>query len=116
MERFSVTMSPKPSGSATTIVAIPPSNTESIRSEFLLSGDAAVALENRSAMVDDLVAHAYRSWLATAFSQGMSVLAVGGFGRRELFPYSDVDVLLLVEKEIHADTQREALSAFLRNL
>ncbi len=29
----------------------------------------------------------------------LAILAVGGFGRRELFPYSDVDVLLLVERE-----------------
>ena len=30
-------------------------------------------------------------------------------------PYSDVDLLLLVEEEVHGDTQREALSAFLRD-
>ena len=46
----------------------------------------------------------------------MSILAVGGYGRRELFPYSDVDLLLLVDKEIHGETQREALSTFLRSL
>jgi [protein-PII] uridylyltransferase len=46
----------------------------------------------------------------------MSVLAVGGYGRRELFPYSDVDLLLLVDKEVQGDTQRQALSVFLRSL
>ncbi len=30
---------------------------------------------------------------------GVTLLAVGGYGRRELFPYSDVDVLLLAERE-----------------
>ena len=44
------------------------------------------------------------------------MLAVGGYGRRELFPYSDIDLLLLVDREVHDDGQREALSAFLRTL
>ncbi len=90
------------------------SNTESIRSQFLMSGSAASAILSRSTLVDQLVTQAFRTHLAPAFPSGMSVLAVGGYGRRELFPYSDVDLLLLVEKEIHGDAQREALSAFLR--
>jgi [protein-PII] uridylyltransferase len=92
------------------------SRTEAIRSEFLMSGSAATAILTRTTFVDQLVTQAFRTHLAPAFPLGMSVLAVGGYGRRELFPYSDVDLLLLVEKEIHGDTQREALSAFLRGL
>jgi [protein-PII] uridylyltransferase len=92
------------------------SNTESIRGQFLMSGSAASAILSRSTLVDQLVTQAFRTQLAPAFPSGMSVLAVGGYGRRELFPYSDIDLLLLVEKEIHGDAQREALSAFLRGL
>lgn len=92
------------------------SNPESIRSQFLTSGNAASAVLGRSTFVDQLVTHAFRSHLAPAFPHGMSVLAVGGYGRRELFPYSDIDLLLLVDKEVQGDTQREALSAFLRSM
>ena len=80
-----------------------------------MSGNAAAAILGRSTFVDQLVTHAFRTHLAPAFPHGMSVLAVGGYGRRELFPYSDVDLLLLVDKEVQGDTQREALSAFLRS-
>jgi [protein-PII] uridylyltransferase len=93
-----------------------PSNPESIRSQFLTSGNAAIAVLDRSTFVDQLVTQAYRMHLAPAFPAGMSVLAVGGYGRREMFPYSDIDLLLLIEKPVHGDAQREALSTFLRSL
>ena len=109
-------MSLKPSGSETKIVASPHSSPDLIQSRFLSDGNAAAAVSSRSAMVDDLVCRAYQASLAQVMPQGVAVLAVGGFGRSELFPHSDVDVLLLVEKSIEGNAQREALSAFLRSL
>lgn len=44
------------------------------------------------------------------------MLAVGGFGRRELFPFSDVDVLILIEREAQAALIKDALSDFVRLL
>ena len=44
------------------------------------------------------------------------MLAVGGFGRRELFPFSDVDVLILIERESQAAGIKNALSEFVRLL
>ena len=51
-----------------------------------------------------------------AFPAGMALLAVGGYGRRHLFPYSDVDLLLLVENGRLAQEAREPISAFLQTL
>jgi [protein-PII] uridylyltransferase len=46
----------------------------------------------------------------------LAVLAVGGFGRRELFPYSDVDICLLVESDKAAEEQRPQIAAFIQEL
>src|SRR5512143_4245719 len=86
------------------------------RQAFLSTGDAASVLAGRTALVDAAVARAFEEFLLPSFARGMAVLAVGGFGRRELFPHSDVDLLVLVESEPRSQVERDALAAFLRAL
>ncbi len=45
----------------------------------------------------------------------VTLIAVGGYGRRELFPYSDVDVLVLVPDETSADAG-QAIAQLLQQL
>ena len=42
-------------------------------------------------------------WLLAEFPADYALLAVGGYGRAELFPYSDVDVLLLLPDHTTSD-------------
>ncbi len=88
---------------------------ESIRRRFLATGEASAVLAGRSELTDRLAAAAWHGFLAPAWPRGMALLAVGGYGRRELFPYSDVDLLFLVERPPDGP-RKEALSEFLRTM
>lgn len=83
---------------------------------FAENGDAAAVLASRSTYVTGLVEKSYQAHLAPLFPTGMAALAVGGYGRRELFPHSDVDLLLLVQQIPEAPAVKEALSIFMREL
>jgi [protein-PII] uridylyltransferase len=84
--------------------------------EKLLFSGADQLLAERAALVERMVGQAFQQHLAPAFPEKLAVLAVGGFGRRELFPHSDVDLLLLADRHSLPEAQRSAVSAFLRSL
>ncbi|OOG39718.1 [protein-PII] uridylyltransferase [Polaromonas sp. A23] len=46
-------------------------------------------------------------WLRAGFPTGCSLVAVGGFGRGELFPHSDVDVLLLLPADARVESDAD---------
>jgi [protein-PII] uridylyltransferase len=81
---------------------------EGIRREFGSNGDGLAAISARSKLVDELLT---RLWAAevqrdpAAFKR-MAVVAVGGYGRAQLFPGSDIDVMFCVEK---GDPPKEAI-------
>jgi [protein-PII] uridylyltransferase len=113
-------MSQKPSEFEMTTAANPRCESilplESIHQEFVRRGDAAAVLAGRTTLVDSQVRESYSAHLAAAFPKGLAVMAVGGFGRKELFPHSDVDVCLLVENEKAAAEGRSHISSFLQSL
>ena len=86
-----------------------------LRQAFERSGDGAATIRRRAAVVDNLVRQIWTSIAEIPDRLNIALVAAGGFGRKELFPYSDVDVLYLcandsVEHDYH-ETIRSATQA-----
>src|SRR5579875_3065102 len=78
-----------------------------LRQTFERSGDGSAAIRRRSTLVDKVMRQLWTELVAThAEPFNITLIATGGFGRKELFPYSDVDVLFLcgndsAERDFH---------------
>ena len=70
---------------------------ERLRGEFAASGSGRAAIAERTQVVDKLASDLWNQHIST--QSGLALVALAGFGRRELFPYSDVDLLFLTENE-----------------
>ena len=89
----------------------------SIEASFLQHKNAARLLKNQTQLIDKLL---QTVWLQAAINkhssnEACSLIAVGGYGRGELFPYSDIDLLILLPTAFtDADNQKiEALIGLL---
>ena len=68
-----------------------------IQDQFAASGDGRAFILGRSAVVDCIVERLWKEFLS-ADPDGppnLALVALGGYGRRWLFPFSDVDLLFL---------------------
>jgi len=69
-----------------------------------------VLLHNRSDFIDSLLAQVWQHFELTSHS--ISLIAVGGYGRGELHPNSDIDLLLLSKNTVDK-AQSELISEFI---
>ena len=87
-----------------------------IQRTFESTGDGIAATRERSDLVDRVASVLYRAKTSEFSSEGFCLVALGGYGRRELFPYSDVDLLFLSEdSQIHS-SMKDEVAAISREL
>ncbi len=60
---------------------------------FVASKNAKRLLTTHTQIVDQLLK---KIWQAANVDKALCLIAVGGYGRKELFPYSDIDLLILL--------------------
>jgi [protein-PII] uridylyltransferase len=76
---------------------------EHLQARFEASPSPSILLSKLCALVDRQVREV---WSACGLPRELALLAVGGYGRGELYPYSDVDILVLLPHTPDAALER----------
>jgi [protein-PII] uridylyltransferase len=89
-----------------------------IEREFRATSNGHAATEGRASLLDRVVLDLSRELLAPEPSdpKKLCLVALGGYGRRELFPHSDIDLMFLWEDRSTESRYREGTQAISRAL
>ena len=75
-----------------------------LQENYERTGDAEALLRERCTQVDGVLE---RLWSSFDFSSTLALAAVGGYGRGELYPGSDIDLLILLPKDANGALQEK---------
>jgi len=70
-----------------------------VRRDFEANGSGRSCTQDRTQLVDKLLFHLWEHQPALSSNAGFALAALGGYGRRALYPHSDIDLLFLCENE-----------------
>lgn len=73
-----------------------------LNNRFIEGEDIRSLIYERASFIDCILHYA---WHQFEWSNNIALIAVGGYGRRELHPKSDIDLLILMDVEIEQDLQ-----------
>lgn len=88
-----------------------------IRREFESTGDGRSALAKRSSLLEEIAQRLWKEHIAPDREpDGFCLVALGGFGRGWLFPFSDIDLLFLHEVRGSEDAFKDPVRRFSQEL
>lgn len=82
---------------------------EHLKTRFLEGEDIHKLVRDRSDFIDRII---YYVWSQFEWDDGITLIAVGGYGRGEMHPHSDIDLLFVLRKNRPAHYQ-DQISVFL---
>jgi [protein-PII] uridylyltransferase len=80
------------------------------------TGDGAAAIRRRTSVVDRMLIEMWRRTFAGQPPVSAALLALGGYGRKDLFPYSDIDVLFVFADEKTEANCKEDVRVFVQGM
>ena len=89
-----------------------------IQREFAFAGDGQAAVTQRAALLDQILLRLWEKWLAphSGGEDNFALVAIGGYGRKCLFPFSDVDLLFLHAERASEDKLKDRIRSFSQEL
>src|SRR5215471_19827574 len=87
-----------------------------IHRDFASDGSGRSCTQGRSQLVDKLLCHLWTQQSALHSSPGYALVALGGYGRRVLFPHSDIDLMFLCENEVLRSKAKEPVRSICQEL
>jgi [protein-PII] uridylyltransferase len=88
-----------------------------IQQEFIATGSGTAAIAQRTELVEKILLRLWEELISPGGeSKNFALMALGGFGRRALFPHSDVDILFLHADRGTEDSLRDPVRTFCQEL
>jgi [protein-PII] uridylyltransferase len=85
-----------------------------IRQTFEADGDGRAVLSSRTDLLDEIIGRLWKEHIATPGR--VCLVALGGFGRCSLFPFSDIDLLFLHESQDTEESLKDPVRQFCQEL
>jgi [protein-PII] uridylyltransferase len=89
---------------------------ERVRRDFESNGSGRFCTGERTRLVEKLLLSLWQPQSTISAKSGFALVALGGFGRRALYPHSDIDLLYLCETDVLRLSAKDSVRALCQEL